>query len=80
MSPEEREMMQFILQSQSDAAEEHRKAMKRMDRMDAHLDRMDKQLDKQSADIQALARISRDLVEVERRHSKRLDRLDKLNP
>ena len=74
MSPEERdELMNFILQSQSAAAEEHRDAMKRMAEFA-------KEQRRHSEQIEALASASRDLVEVARIHARRLDRLDNLNP
>jgi len=74
MSPEERdELINFILQSQSNAAEEHRKAMVRM----AEFAR---EQDKHTAQIQALAAASHDLLEIARIHARRLDRLDSLNP
>jgi hypothetical protein len=67
MSPKERyEIIEFLLQSQSNAAERHQEAMNRMDEF--------------SHELAALAAITRDLVEVARLHSKRLDRLDNLNP
>ena len=67
MSPEERDdLMHFILESQSNAAEEHRKAMERM-----------KKFDKQ---LQRLAALCHDLVETARRHDRRLDNLEGLNP
>jgi hypothetical protein len=60
MSPEERdELMDFILQSQSNAT---------------------KRMDEFRADLQILAAISHDLVEVARRHDHRLDDLEDLNP
>jgi hypothetical protein len=72
MSPEERdELIHFILQSQSNAAEEHRQAMERMAEFA-------KEQDKHTAQIQALAAVSRDLVEVARIHARRLDRLDNI--
>jgi len=74
MSPEERDkLMNFILQSQSTAAEEHRDAMKRMAEFA-------KEQRRHSEQIEALASASRDLVEVARIHARRLDRLDNLNP
>jgi len=74
MSPEERdELINFILQSQSTAAEEHRQAMERMAEFA-------KEQDKHTAQIQALAAVSRDVVEIARIHSRRLDRLDNPNP
>jgi len=74
MSPEERdELINFILQSQSNAAEEHRQAMERMAEFA-------KEQDRHTAQIQALASVSRDLVEIARIHGRRLDRLDNLNP
>ena len=73
MSPEERdELMEFILQSQANAALRHQDAMSRMDEFD-------KQMKENTVQIQALAAVSRDLVEIVRRHSSRLDRLDNLN-
>jgi hypothetical protein len=54
------------LQSQSSAAERHQEAMKRMDEFDVEL--------------RTLAAVSRDLVETARRHSRRLDDLEGLNP
>ena len=73
MSPGERnELMEFILQSQSNAALRHQEAMSRMDEFD-------KQMKENTVQIQALAAVSRDLVEIVRRHSSRLDRLDNLN-
>jgi hypothetical protein len=74
MSPEQRdELIHVISQSQSNAAEEHRRAMER-------IAEFAKQQDKHTAEIQALAAVSRDLVEVARIHARRLDRLDNLNP
>ena len=74
MSPEERdELINFILQSQSTAAEEHRQAMERMAEFA-------NEQDKHTAQIQALAAVSRDLVEIARIHARRLDRLDNRNP
>ena len=74
MSPEERdELINFILQSQSTAAEEHRQAMERMAEFA-------KEQDKHTAQIQALAAVSRDVGEIARIHSRRLDRLDNPNP
>ena len=74
MSPEERdELIEFILQSQSNAALRHQEAMSRMDGLD-------QQMKENTIQVQALAAISRDLVEIARRHSNRLDRLDNLNP
>jgi hypothetical protein len=74
MSPEERdELMEFILQSQANAALRHQDAMSRMDEFD-------KQMKESTVQIQALAAVSRDHVEIVRRHSSRLDRLDDLNP
>jgi hypothetical protein len=67
MTPEQRdELMAFILQSQSTAAEEHRNAMARMDQFDLEL--------------RALLAVSHDLVEGARRHDRRLDDLEGLNP
>ncbi len=67
MSPEERdELMEFILQSQSNAAKRHQEAMKRMDEF--------------GVELKTLASVSRDLMEVARRHSHRLDDLEGLNP
>ena len=74
MSPEERdELINFILQSQSNAAAEHRHAMERMVEFA-------KEQDRHTAQIQALAAVSRDLVEIARIHGRRPDRLDDLNP
>ena len=74
MSPEERdELINFILQSHSTAAEEHRQAMERMAEFA-------KEQDKHPAQIQALAAVSRDVGEIARIHSRRLDRLDNPNP
>jgi len=73
MSPEKRdELINFILQSQSTAAEEHRQAMERMAAFA-------KEQDKHTAQIQALTAVSRDLVEIARIRGRRLDRLDNLN-
>lgn len=67
MSPEQRdEIIEFIRQSQSNAAAEHQAAMKRMAEFDVEL--------------KALVAVSHNLVEVARFHSRRLDRLDNLNP
>jgi len=80
MSPEERDkLMNFILQSQSTAAEEHRDAMKRMAEFAKEQRRHSEQFKAVSAEIRALASVSRDLVEVARIHARRLDRLDNLN-
>ncbi len=95
MSPEERdELINFILQSQSNAAEEHRAAMEEHRKsMEAHrtamqehraalkrLGKVEKQSDRNTTQIQALVKATHDLVIVARIHSRRLDRLDKLNP
>jgi hypothetical protein len=88
MSPEERDdLMNFILQSQSNAAQEHRKAMERMAEFEKDQKNQSDQIKAVSADlkavsaeIQALASVSRDLVEVARIHARRLDRLENLNP
>jgi len=67
MSAEERdEIIEFLLQRQSNSAERHQEAMNRMEQFDKEL--------------AALAAITRDVVEVARLHSKRLDRFDDLNP
>ena len=74
MSPEERdELMEFILQIQSNAAVRHQEAMVRMAELE-------KELKEHTVQIQTLAAVSRDLVETARLHSNRLDRLDNLNP
>jgi methyl-accepting chemotaxis protein len=93
MSPEERdELMQFILQSQSSAAERHRDAMqelhefglelkeqtKQLKEQTKQLEQHTKQLEQHTQQIDGLAAISRDLVEVARLHSRRLDRLEGL--
>jgi hypothetical protein len=85
MSPEERdEIMEFILQSQSNAAERHREAMNRMEEFqkesEKHHQEAMSRMSEFDKELAALAAISRDLVEVARLHSKRLDRLDNLNP
>ena len=86
MSPEERdELMDFILQSQSDAAERHQEAMKQhqeaMKRMDAFGNEMREstaqlqehtaQLREHTEEIKVLASLSRDFLEVSRIHSRR---------
>ena len=77
MSPEEREdLINFILQSQSNAAEEHRKAMERMDRFEKEQKNQSDQIRAVSAEIQALALVSADLLKVARIHASRLDRLE----
>lgn len=82
--------MQFMLQSQSNAdarhekimdeheriMAEHRRIMAELDKMMAGMDRHDQQLRDQTLQIQALAVISRDLVDTARLHSRRLDRLE----
>lgn len=74
MSPEKRdELMQFILQSQSNAAQRHEEAMVELNAHSA-------QLKEHTSQLQALAALGRDLVETARRHYQRLDRLDSPNP
>jgi len=74
MSPEERdELIHFILQSQSNAARRHEEAM---EELREHARKIEANTDQ----INGLAAISRDLVEVARRHPARLDRLDGINP
>ena len=88
MSPEERdELMNFILQSQSAAAEEHRAAMTRLEKLDLemkeHTSQMKEysaQLDKHTEQIHTLASVCHDFLEVSRIHARRLDRLDGLHP
>ncbi len=88
MSPEERdELIQFILQSQSNAAVRHEEAMQwheeatqRHEEAMKQLAEHASQLKEQTAQIETLAKVSHDLVEIARRHSQRLDRLDNLNP
>jgi hypothetical protein len=81
MSPEERdELMQFILQSQSTAAARHEEAAARHQEAMQELNAHTAQLREQTSQIQLLASVSHDLVEIARRHSQRLDRLDNLNP
>ena len=81
MSPEERDgLIQFILQSQSNAAALHEEAMHELKEHSAQLKEHSSQLREQSSQIQALGMVSHDLVEVARRHSQRLDPLDHLNP
>jgi len=81
MSSEERDdLMNFILQSQSTAAEEHRKAMKRMDRFEKEQNKQSDQIKAMSAEIQALASVSSDLLKVARIHARRLDRLENPRP
>lgn len=79
MSPEDREMMQFILQCQSEAAADNREAKERLRRMDEHQEENRRQQERTSADIQSLLVLTHDLVEVARLHSRRLDRLDGLS-
>ena len=81
MSPEERDdLINLILQSQSNAAEEHRKAMERMDRFEKEQNKQSDQIKAMSVEIQALASVSSDLLKVARIHARRLDRLENLNP
>ena len=80
MSPEERdELMQFILQSQSDAAEHHREMMEEHRELTKKQREMTEQQRETSTEVQTLAAACRDLVEVARIHSRRLDRLEGLN-
>jgi hypothetical protein len=72
--------MNFILQSQSNAVEEHRKAMERMAQFEKEQKKQSDQINAVSAEIQALASVSSDLVEVARIHARRLDRLESPNP
>jgi hypothetical protein len=72
--------MQFILQSQSNAAARHEEAMKEFEEFRKGQQKHDRQLKKQSIQLRKLAQVSHDLVEVARLHSARLDRLDGLNP
>ncbi len=66
MSPEERdELMEFILQSQSNAAQRHQEAMK--------------ELAEQKKQLGVLATITHNMVKVARSHSRRLDRLEGLS-
>ena len=79
MSPEERdELMQFILESQSNAARERRDAAKERREMAQDHREFRKELKETRADIKALAALSRDLLKVEQIHSRRLDRLEGL--
>ena len=87
MSPQERdELMEFILQSQSNAAETnremsetHRKIMEEhREIMGEHRGIM-KGLQQNTTQIEALVVASHDLVEVARIHSRRLDRLEGLS-
>ncbi len=104
MSPEERdELMEFILQSQSEAAaryremsEEHRKIMEQYGvlnrgmmeqnremmeqnrEMKKRHDETMEELEEHTTEIQALASVSRDFLEIARIHSRRLDRLEGL--
>ena len=76
MTPEEREMMHFILRCQSEAAAdnlaEKLAAKERFREMDA--------LHKQhSAELKILKAATHDLLKVARMHSRRLDRLDGLS-
>jgi len=81
MTPEERdELMEFILQSQSNAAVRHEEAMKEIEEFRKDSRKHDEQLMEQANQLQTLASVSRDLLEVARLHAARLDRLDKLNP
>ena len=81
MSPEERDdLINFILQSQSNAAEEHRKAMERMARFEKEQKKQSDQIMAVSAEIQALASVSADLLKVARIHARRLDRLENPRP
>ena len=73
MSNEERhELMQFILESQSNAAQRHQEAMKRQED-----DKVE--LRKTGAYIETVAKMTHELVEVARMHSRRLDRLEGLS-
>lgn len=81
MSPEERdELIQFILQSQSNAAERHDEMMKDIEESRAELKEHTAELKEHTVQIQALASVSRDLLEVARLHARRLDLPDNLNP
>lgn len=74
MTPEERdELIHFILQSQANAATEHEETRKQM----AELRTESRENTQQ---IKALAAVSHDLVEIARRHSRRIDGLEGLNP
>ena len=82
MSPEEREMMHFILQCQSEAAADHRAAMESLremkERQEESRRQQEKQHERTSAKIDRLVAVTHDLVKVARMHSRRLDRLDGL--
>ncbi len=73
MSPEERdELMQFILESQSNAAQRHQEAMKRLEDDEV-------KLRETAAYIGTVAKLTHELVETARIHSRRLDRLEGLS-